>query len=185
MTDPTMSPYRSIDATDADRDPDHDESYSTTDVESVLLETKEWHDVDLAVRSPPETRSWWRRPRRILDTALIAVNVALTVVLLAQLRTIAPSQDSAAQPPSLQVGGDPSGTDPACQCRPVHGSTLILTLTPPQSTSGLSSGRPMRPSCPTTLRYFSSRRRSIGGRRCCRVSRPTIGEICFANRGPD
>lgn len=136
MTDPTMSPYRSINATDADRDPDHDESYSTTDVESVLLETKEWHDVDLAVRSPPEARSWWRRPRRILDTALIAINVALTVVLLAQLRTIAPSQDSAAQPPSLQVGGDPSGTDPACQCRPFHGRTLILTLTPPQSTSG-------------------------------------------------
>ncbi|KAH6676942.1 hypothetical protein F5X68DRAFT_245980 [Plectosphaerella plurivora] len=117
MAEPTT--YRSIATADVvdrdrdhDRDHDNDDSYSTTDVESILLETKEWHDEgDITGRSHQKTRSWWRQPRRMLDAIMIAVNVALTVVLLMQLRTMAPSQPPEPSCPQ-QVGGEPSGEDP-------------------------------------------------------------------------
>lgn len=127
-----LTTYRSIataDVVDRDHQHDNDESYPTTDVESILLETKEWHENgDITGRSHQKTRSWWRRPRRILDTAMIAVNVALTVGLLMQLRTMAPSKLPEPSCPQ-QVGGEPSGEDPPCQCRPFS-LGLVLDANP-------------------------------------------------------
>lgn len=113
----TPTPYQNFSTRD-----DDSESGATTDIESVLLEEKQWHDLPLESRGRPlrpETRmAKWRRNRWLIDTGLILFNVALSLVLLVQvLKTGIP------QATEWQVGGDFTRTDPACKSlRPSSGS---------------------------------------------------------------